>query len=174
MTVYDLRISFILVETMTVRKLLQRLHFAATAWFIACVVYLVALGLRQAGFQWWLVFSLSGYSTVMVLLVVSLYLFAFFHGMSGARRSRIEHPLTSTDGYMAFYVSAPLLGGLAAFLGTADAPAMEVSFAHVTLATLKTTFFVWIVMDPLLGVIEMLAPGSRRHRAERTGSGEDT
>lgn len=152
---------------LTRKTILRRIHLLATVWFAACVVYLVAIGLHQAGFRWWLVFSLSGYSTLMILLVVSLYLFAFVHGIGGARRSAIEHPLTSTDWYMGFYVTTPLLGGLVTLLGTLDAPGTSVSLAQVAWGTLKTTFLVWIVMDPLLGVTETLAPGSRRHRAER-------
>jgi hypothetical protein len=152
---------------MTTRTLLKKIHLVASIWFVVCLGYLIAIELHQAGFRWWLVFSLSGYSAFMVLLVVSLYLFAFFHGIGRARRNESEHPLTSTNGYMGFYVSTPLLGGLATFLGTVDAPGVEVSFTHVALGTLNTTFLVWIVMDPLFGVIEMLSPTSRRCRAER-------
>ena len=41
------------------------------------------------------------------------------------------------------------------------------------LGTLKTTFIVWIVIDPLVGVIEMLLPESREHRAERLAEKAD-
>jgi hypothetical protein len=144
------------------------MHLVATIWFIMCVGYLVATGLCQAGFKWWLVLSLSGYSTFIILMAVSLHLFAFYRGIGGARRMEIKHPLTSSDCYVGFYVSAPLIGGLVVASGTPEAPGMGVSFVSIAMGTLKTTFVVWIVIDPLLGVIEMLSPASRRHRAERT------
>lgn len=152
---------------MTARTILKWIHVAATIWFVACAGYLVAVSLRQAGFRWWLVFSLSGYSTGMLLMLVSLYLFALYRGIGGARRISTEHPLTSTACYMVFYVSIPLLGPLVA-LGTADTPGMSVSWVDVAMGTLKVTSFVWVVIDPLVGVVEMLLPASRRHRAERT------
>ena len=152
---------------MTAKKTLKRIHLVATVWFIGCVGYLVAMGLRQAGFKWWLVFSLSGYSTFMILLFISLYLFAFYRGIDGARRIGIEHPLTRTDCYMGFYVFTPLLGALMAVAGTVGGPETDVSLVRVAMGTLKTTVLAWIVIDPLVGMIEMLLPASRRHRAER-------
>jgi hypothetical protein len=38
----------------------------------------------------------------------------------------------------------------------------------VALGTLGTTFLVWVIVDPLAGLLEtLLPPASRRHRAER-------
>jgi hypothetical protein len=38
----------------------------------------------------------------------------------------------------------------------------------VALGTFATTFLVWVIVDPLTGLLEtMLPPASRRHRAER-------
>ncbi len=152
---------------MTAKRLLKRIHLVATVWFVLCVAYLLATALRQVGFRWWLVFSLSGYSTAVIFLLVSLYLFAFFRGAGRDRYIEIEHPLTSADCYLGFYVSAPLLGGLAAILATADAPETGRFLFSVALGTLGTTFLVWIVLDPLVGMAETLLPASRRHRAER-------
>jgi len=156
---------------MTARKILRRIHLVATVWFIICVGYLLVIGLYQAGLKWWLVFSLSGHSAVVIVLLVSLYLFAFFRGTDGARHIEAEHPLTSSDCYMGFYVSAPLLGGLAAVLGTVGASGIGRLLFSTALGTLGTTFLVWIVIDPLVGMVEMLLPTSRRHRAERIGGG---
>jgi hypothetical protein len=39
---------------------------------------------------------------------------------------------------------------------------------RVAWETLKMTFLLWVVIDPLIGVVEMLLPASRRHRAART------
>lgn len=79
----------------------------------------------------------------------------------------IEHPLTSANCYLGFYVSAPLLGGLAAVMGAGSDWESERSLDSVALGTRGTTFFVWIVLDPLIGLVEMLLPASRRRREER-------
>ena len=42
------------------QKILGMLHFVGTLWFIVCVGYILAISLRQAGFNWWIIFSLSG------------------------------------------------------------------------------------------------------------------
>jgi hypothetical protein len=152
---------------MATKMALKRIHLAATAWFVACVGYLIAVGLRQAGFNWWLVFSLSGYSTGMLLLLVCLYLFAFFHGIRGTRRTEDEHPLTGTYGYMLLYVSTPLLAGLVTATGTEAVPGTSGYLIRVAMGTLKATFAAWVVIDPLLGILEMDLPASRSHRAER-------
>lgn len=155
---------------MAIKVMLKRIHLVATVWFVACTTYLVVAGLRQAGFDWWLVLSLSGYSMGLVFFLISFYLFALYRGIGGARRIELEHPVTSNHCYVGFYVSAPLIGGLVAASGTVDAPGMNVPLISVAMGTLKTTFLAWIVIDPLVGTIETLLPASRRHRAERIAS----
>lgn len=153
---------------MTARTILRGIHVAATVWFVACAGYLVAIELRQVGFSWWLVFSLSGYSTSMLLLLVCLYLFALVHGIRGARRTKAEHPLTSAGCYMFLYVSTPLIAGLCAAAGTDDASGTSTYLIHIATTTLKATFVTWIVIDPVVGLMEMDLPASRRRRAERS------
>jgi hypothetical protein len=150
------------------KRALKRIHLAGTIWFMICVGYMLILALRQVGFNWWLIFSLSGHSALMVFLLVSLYMFAFVRGVGNTQHIYLEHPLTSTDYYMGFYVSAPLLGGLAGVLGmSTDVPDIRHFLLGVALGTLGTTFAVWVVVDPLAGLIEMLLPPSRRYRAQR-------
>lgn len=149
------------------KRMLRRIHVVATIWFVACIGYLVAIGLHRAGFDWWLVFSLSGYSTSMLLFLVCLYLFAFFHGIRGTRRIELEHPLTSTNYYMFLYVSTPLFAGLMVAAGTESIPGTSGHLIPIAMGTLKATFVAWIVVDPLVGIMEMDLPASRRHRAER-------
>jgi hypothetical protein len=158
---------------MTARKLLKWIHLLATIWLATCVVYLVAERLWQAGFHWWLVFSLSGYSAIMTGLLAGLYVFALFRGIGGARRIEPEHPLTSASWYMGLYVSAPLLGGIAAAMEMANASGVGALMVIVAMGTLRAAFLVWIVLDPLLGVMEMLSPASREHRAERLAQAEE-
>jgi amino acid permease len=147
--------------------MLKGIHLVATIWFVACTGYLVAIGLRQVGFNWWLVFSLSGYSTSMLLLLICLYLFAFYHGIRGTRRAETEHPLTATGYYMFLYVSVPLFAGVVFAAGTEDVFGTSGYMIHVAMGTLKATFLAWVVIDPLVGILEMDLPASRRHRAER-------
>ena len=102
---------------MSERRMLKSIHLASTAWFMLCIGYILVLALRQAGVRWWVIFSLSGHSALIVFLLISLYLFVIFRGVSRSQKIEVEHPLTSTNCYMMFYVVAPLLGGLAGALG---------------------------------------------------------
>lgn len=152
---------------MTIRRALKLTHLLSTAWFLVCVIYILTLALRQVGFNWLLIFSLSGHSAVVILVLVSLYLFALFRGVGGAQQIEIEHPLTTTSHYMGLYVAAPLLGGLAGVLGMIGVHDSARFLLGVAFGTLGTTFAVWVVVDPLAGLIEMLLPASRKHRSER-------
>jgi hypothetical protein len=157
---------------MNTRRALRLMHLASTIWFMVCVSYILALTLRQVGFQWWLIFSLSGHSALVILLLISLYLFALSRGVREAQPSEVEHPLTTASGYMGFYVAAPLLGGLAGTLGMAGVGNPAKFLLGIALGTLGTTFTVWVIVDPIIGLTEMLLPASRRHRAERFAQAE--
>jgi hypothetical protein len=124
---------------------------------------------RRAGFQWWIIFSLSGHSVLIVFLLISLYLFAVFRGVEGSHIIEAEHPLTSTTYYTVFYIIIPFLGGFAGWLGMIG---MSISIkqllVEVSLGTLGATFLGWVIVDPAAGFIEMLLPASsRKHRALR-------
>jgi len=157
---------------MTARRALKLTHLFSTTWFVLCVVYVLVLALLQAGFNWWVIFSLSGHSFILVFMLISLYLFALFRGVGGTQQIEVEHPLTSTPAYMGFYVAAPLIGGLAGVLGMAGTEGAGQFMVGVAMGTLGTTFAVWVVVDPLAGMIEMLFPASRQHRAERLAKAE--
>ncbi len=157
---------------MTARRALKWIHVASTVWFVLCVVYVLILALHQAGFNWWVIFSLSGHSLIAAFLLVSLYLFALFRGVKGAQQIEVEHPLTSAPAYMGFYVAAPLIGGLAGLLGMAGTRNPVQFMLGVSMGTLGTTFAIWVVVDPVAGLIEMLQQASRKHRAERLAKAE--
>jgi hypothetical protein len=146
---------------------LRRVHFAGTAWFMLCTGYILVLALRQAGFQWWVIFSISGYSTLFMLMLVSLYLFAVFRGIDRSQKIEIEHPLTSTAYYTMFYNLTPLLGSFAGILGMIGTNKISELTSGIALGTLAATFLVWIVIDPLTASLEKLLPASRNHRRER-------
>jgi len=156
------------------RRALRRIHLLSTIWFIACIGYILVLVLRGSGLRWWVIFSLSGPSALVVFLLISLYLFALYRGMGEAQKIEVEHPLTTTGYYMALYVTAPLLGGLAGILGMAGAtePMRFLVLLGVALGTLGTTFVVWVGIDPIVGMLEMLLPASRKHRTERLAQAE--
>jgi hypothetical protein len=149
-------------------KTLKYVHVAGTAWFVLCMGYIFVLALRQAGVNWWIVLSLSGHGTLIALILISLYLFAIFRGISSSQRVHLEHPLTCTSYYQVFYVVTPLLGGLAGCLGMIGVHTLTQFTMGIALGTLGMTFLVWVIVDPLIGLLEMLLPpASRRHRAER-------
>ena len=149
------------------RRKLASIHLASTAWFILCVGYVGVIALRQAGVKWWILFSLSGYGALIALVLISLYLFAIFRGISSGQKVKVEHPLTNTTQYAFFYVATPFLGALAGCLGMIGVETFSRFLLGVTLGTLATTFLVWIIVDPAIGLLEMLLPASRRHYAER-------
>ncbi len=152
---------------MAARRLLRLIHVASTIWFAVCVGYVLILRLRQVGFQWWLIFSLSGQSAIVVFILISLYLFALFRGVGGAQHIEAERPFTSTSQYLGFYVAAPLLGGLAGIVGMIGESDIGRFALGVAVGTLGITFCVWVVFDPLVGLVEMFLPQSRRHRSQR-------
>ncbi len=149
------------------RDELKIAHMASTVWFILCVGYILVLALRQAGIHWWVVFSLSGHGVLIILVLVSLYLFAIFRGISSSQKVQLEHPLTSTIYYAVFYVSAPFLGSLAGLLGMIGTHSISQFLLGIAMGTLGTTFLVWVIVDPLIGLLEMVLPASRRNRAQR-------
>jgi len=149
------------------RDELRKAHIASTIWFVLAVAYILVLTLRQAGVRWWVVFSLSGHGVLIVLVLVSLYLFAIYRGISSSQNIEVEHPLTSTTYYAAFYLLTPFLGGLAGCLGMIGAYATSQFFLGIALGTLGVTFMVWVILDPVIGLLEMLLPASRNHRAVR-------
>jgi len=153
---------------MSGRRTLKSIHLAGTLWFTLCVGYILVLALRQAGVRWWVIFSLSGYSALLFFLLISLYLFAIFRGISRSQKVQIEHPLTSTNYYTVFYVTTPLLGGLAGCLGMIGVSTIGQFLLGIALGTLWATFLVWVIVDPATGLLEMLLPpASRKHRAQR-------
>lgn len=156
-----------MVTLMSRQKTLKLIHLAGTIWFILCVGYVFVLALRQAGFRWWVIFSLSGHSALIIFLLVSIYLFAIFRGVGRNQAITIEHPLTSTGYYLMFYVATPLLAGLTSSLAMIGENRISLVASGVVLGTLGTTFVVWVVVDPAIALLELLVPQSRKSRAVR-------
>jgi hypothetical protein len=147
--------------------MLKLTHFASTAWFMLCTGYILVLALRQAGFRWWVIFSLSGYSVLLILFLVSLYLFAVYRGIDRSQKIEMEHPLTSTTYYTMLYDTTPFLGSVAGCLGMIGASKISELSSGIALGTLAATFLVWIIVDPAIGLLEKLLPASRKNHIRR-------
>jgi hypothetical protein len=152
---------------MSRQNALKLAHFAGTAWFALSVIYILVLALQQASTRWWVIVSLSGYSTLAVFLLISLYLFAIFRGVSRSQKRQAEHPLTTSLCYSAFYGMSPFLGGLAGGLAAIGASRLTDYLLVVAVGSFCVTFLVWIVVDPLVGLLEMLPPSVRHRRRKR-------
>lgn len=152
---------------MNYKKMLKSVHLAGTVWFMLCMGYVFILAMWQAGFNWVLIFSLSGHLALFLTLMVSLYLYAIFRNLDKGPNLAKEHPLTSTGYYLAFYMSAPFLGilpGAAAMIGETEIALLSTGIA---LGTLGVTFITWVIVDPVVSMLEMLVPESRQHRLRR-------
>jgi hypothetical protein len=149
------------------RRAIKLVHITGTAWLILCMFYIMAAALRQAGINWWVIFSLSGHTALLVFLLVSLYLFAIFRGVDKGQEMESEHPLTSTIYYEVLYVGTPFLGSMASCLGMVGVTAIGQFAMGIAMGTLGSTFLVWVIVDPAAGSVELLLPAGRKHRLER-------
>ena len=144
------------------------LHMAGTAWFATCMVCVLVLSLRQANVRWMVLFPLAGPGALALLLLISIYLFAIFRGISGTHTLVAEHPITSTRYYKGFYVTTPFWGSLAGCLGTTEFRPVSEFLLTVALGSLFMTFLVWVIMDPTIGLLEtMVSPSARRALVRR-------
>jgi hypothetical protein len=149
------------------RNTLKLIHFAGTVWFMLCTGFVFILAMWQAGFNWLVIFSLSGYLAFLITLLVSLYLFAFFKGAGKGPNLEKEHPFTSTGYYLSFYVWAPLLGILAGVASMIGEMKIIPFLTGIALGTLAVTFLTWVIVDPVVSILETLTPSSREHRLGR-------
>jgi hypothetical protein len=152
---------------LTTRRTVKLLHAASTAWFLLAAAYLIALYMRQAGVQWWVIFSLSGYSAAVAFLLINAYLFVIFRGDRVNGGGEVEHPLTCSRQYMLLYSLIPFMGGIAGLLATLPVTRFEMTAVAIAMGSLCSAFVLWIIIDPLIGLVEMLMPQSRLHRKTR-------
>lgn len=153
---------------MNLRKLLKLLHITGTLWLALCAAFLLVLALRQAGVGWWVVFSLSGFSSVVFFFLLCIYLFAIFRGVVRKQMAR-EHPLTTSPAYILFYDLCPLLGTLAGLcsIRIMSVPSPLEILSIITEGTLTMTFLVWILGDPVISMAEGFLPSSAASRQQR-------
>ena len=147
---------------------IKNLHLAGTVWFVLSVGFILAKGLRKAGYDWLVIFSLTGPMAVTLFVLVSLYLFALYRGGKPAQGQTEEHPLTTSEYYLVLYISAPLMGAIAGVLHATLYPQSLVdSVLSITLATFYVTFVSWVILDPILASLETFTPQGRIHRIKR-------
>jgi len=147
-------------------RFFKLIHFGSTSWFVVCAAFLITLAMRQVGAAWWLIFSLTGYSAVLTFVLVSIYLFAVYRGVVRGRTEQ-EYPLTSSVCYIAFYDICPYLGAVAGLMGRMPGGTLISLFSSVAIGSLAMTFLVWIIVDPVVCLVEMCLPTSRKLRHER-------
>lgn len=143
------------------------LHFASTAWLVVSFLYIFINALRYWGVKWWLIFSLSGYSLLVLLLLISFYLFAIYNGLVRNERIEKEHPLTRTTHYMFLYDMSPFIGALAALFAITSADNISQALTVIAIGTFAVTFIFWIVVDPILNLVEASLPQSIEYRKQR-------
>lgn len=152
---------------MSAKQSVKLLHFIASMWFVLCIAYLLVRALLDAGLSWWVIFSLSGHSATAIFVVFLIYLFAIYRGTIRSEEPDVEHPLTSSLMYIGFYSVAPLLGGIAGLLGGISTVTAHQYATVISWGTLVVTFVVWIIIDPIISVIEAMQPVARQRRAHR-------
>lgn len=167
MLTYVLQTQNTMAMTMNRENALKVCHFVSTLWFILSVGYIFVLALLQAGKSWWVIVSLSKYSVLITFLLISLYLFAIFKGFARSQRIQIEHPLTTSAYYLFFYDVSPFLGALSGMLSVIGFSGLTHYPLMIATGSLWMTFLVWIIIDPIAGLLEMLLSSSRRHRRKR-------
>lgn len=152
---------------MTTRRVLKLLHVCGMAWFMLAAAYVLVLALRQAGVNWWLIFSLSGQGAAISFLLISAYLYALFRDNGRDPLRAVEHPLTNTRQYMVLYSLIPFLGAIAGLYCTIDLDNANQVAMTIAMGTLGATFAFWVIADPAISFSEMLLPESRKHRLAR-------
>ncbi len=151
---------------MTSQKFLKRIHVCGTLWLLLCAASLLVFSLYQAGFKWWFIFSVSGYSAVLLFFVFTVYLFAVYQGVVRHQTSA-EHPLSTSVYYIFLYDLAPFLGALAGLSSLSSYAPFSSALNTIPEGTLTSTFLLWIVFDPIIGLIETMLPKSAAYRKQR-------
>ena len=155
------------VPLMDQQEMRKSVHFSSALWFMLCAAFIFVSAMRQAGRSWWFVFTFSGHSALIAFLLLNLYLFAIYRGVSRNQKGEVEHPLTTSTYYMIFYSVSPFLGALAGGLGSIGFASVSHFLLMIAIGSFWTTGLVWVIIDPIAGLLEMQLPASRRHRRKR-------
>lgn len=144
----------------------KRLHILGIVWFLLCIAFLFVFSLYQMGYHWWATFSISTYSAVIVLFLMTVYLFAIYKGVVRNSNS-IEHPLTTSPYYVLLYDLTPFLGSIVGLYVASPGQSALLLFSTVAQGTLFMTFMMWILVDSIADLLESSCPQSVKHRKNR-------
>lgn len=148
-------------------KIRKIIHFFSTIWLTTAIFYFLINALRVWGVRWWVIFSLSGYSLLLIIFLISAYLFAIYNGLVRNTQVEKEHPLTRTFSYMMLYDTSPLLGAIAASCAITSADNFQQIASILSTGTFAVTFLFWIIIDPVLNLFELTIPACRQTRKQR-------
>lgn len=147
--------------------LLKIIHLLNLIIFISGAAYIFVYALHRAGQSWLFIASLSGYSAIILLFLLSFYLFAVYRGISDCQNVKDEHPLTTSFPYLLFYNVSSFYGILLGWLMSGANYRTAEHLLNMSEGAAAITFLVWIIIDPIAGFVEMLLPSSRKHRRAR-------
>jgi len=147
--------------------LLKITHVTSTVFFAVSACYLVVVSLRRAGSSIMVITPLTAYSVPVIFLLVTWYLFVVYRGIARNQKIAIEHPLTTSDSYLFFYILTPLLGAIGGIVAGWGFTGSGYVLLLMAGGAVFTTFLVWIFVDPFVEMVEMFIPSSRRHRHRR-------
>lgn len=142
-------------------------RLAGLILFISASAYLLlfcdpqASGLHQLG----IILTENNLAVSFVPITYALILAALML-QRGTRA--IEHPLTASLCYRTLYDISPFLGALAGVLAVSTLDISMNQLAVVSIGILITTTAIWVIIDPILMVIEAVLPASRRLRRRRS------
>lgn len=152
---------------MNKRSVSKIVRLANTLLFMLSLGYMIVWTLQKADKTWWFIIPFSGYSAVILFHLMGLYSFAIFRGVARSQKIDVEHPLTCSAYYSLFYDLSPLLGALAGVLATTRVNNVNHYPLLIAAGSLWVTFFVWIIIDPVVGFAEMMLPSSRKNHRKR-------
>ena len=151
---------------MPVERRLGLCHMLVAVQYLFSAAVVILWILLQTGLHWSIVFSLSTQGFALVVLAAMIYGFATYRGAVGDRRLA-EHPFTSSVPYRFLYLLVPVLSGL---VGAVDFWLVLGTWYVVlglSVGTVLAATVMWLLVDPLAGLVESAFPQSRLLRAQR-------
>ncbi len=147
-------------------KVLKYVHFLSMCFFLLSAGYMLSYILMQKTRNSFFV-SLSGLSTLIFGAIVFFYLLAFIKSLTLNNYYKAEHPFTSSIYYMIFYDLSPFIGASGAIIAMSMLKEIDSKMLFISIGTLISSFLVWILLDPLIQVSEMLLPSSLKYKKKR-------
>jgi hypothetical protein len=135
--------------------------------FVLSSAYIFIYALHKAGKSWLFIASLSGSSTVIIIFLLSFYLFAVYRGFSSSQNAKNEHPLTASLPYVLFYNISSFYGIFIVWFISLRHYHTADYLLRMSIGIITSTFLMWIIIDPIVGFFEMLLPSSRIQRHAR-------